>query len=308
LQLDRHKIAAVGSRDAGRARAFADRFDIPASYGSYEEVAADPNVGIVYVATPHSAHLSCALMAIEAGKSVLIEKPLTLNAGQARVIVQAAAQAGVACMEAMWTRFLPQMVHLRQVIADGLVGSIVGLIADHSQDLPSDPHHRLNDLALGGGALLDLGVYPISFSYDLFGAPSRITVRSSTLGPTGADRSVAVHFSYQSSAQAFWTAASDTAGPNNARVIGDRGSIELDRVWFSPTTMRTRGVNSFLERFDGATPGRGMQFQAREMERLTAAGLLESDIMPLGQSVSIMETMDQIRAEIGVRYPADSAE
>jgi predicted dehydrogenase len=272
-------------------------------------VAEDPEVGAVYVATPNHLHLECALMAIEAGKHVLVEKPLTLNASQAKTLAEAAKEAGVICMEAMWTRFLPTMTRLRALLDQGVIGRPTALIADHTQLLPTDPAHRVNDPALGGGALLDLGVYPISFAYDLFGAPDVIEAPFGALGPTGVDAQVSAVFSYASGARAYWVAASNLGGANRAQVIGAEGRVEFDPVWFTATTMRAYGADGqVLDAFDGKTQGRGMQFQAREIERLAEKGHLVSRIMPLWQSVEIMETMDQLRAAIGVVYPADAAE
>jgi predicted dehydrogenase len=308
LKIDGHKLAAVGSRDVAKAQAFADRHGALRAHGSYQEVAADPAVDVVYVATPHQLHLECALMAIEAGKHVLVEKPLTINAGEAQVLAEAAKEAAVICMEAMWTRFLPTMARARTLIDQGVIGKPVGLIADHTQQLPDDPRHRINDLAVGGGALLDLGVYPISFAHELFGAPDQIEGPFGALGPTGVDQQVSAVFSYASGARAYWVAASNLRGPNRACVIGTEGRIELDPVWYTATGLKAYGLDGkVLDSFDGQVKGRGMQFQARELEHLIEKGHLVSRIMPLWQSVEIMETMDQIRAAIGVVYPADGA-
>jgi hypothetical protein len=181
-----HRIAAVGSRTPESARRFADEFDIPAAHGSYADLVADPQVDIVYVATPHHLHMSNACDALAAGKHVLVEKAFTLNADEARTVVELGRERGLLVMEAMWTRFLPHMALVREVIASGRIGEVRSLHADHTQDLPTEPTHRLNDLALGGGALLDLGVYPLSFAHDLLGPPTKVMAHG-VLGPTGAD-------------------------------------------------------------------------------------------------------------------------
>jgi predicted dehydrogenase len=308
LRVGGSKLVAVGSRDIAKAQAFADRFGARRAHGSYRAVAEDPEVDAVYVATPHTLHLRCALDAIEAGKAVLIEKPLAINAAEATTIASAAKQAEVACMEAMWTRFLPGMARLHTLLDQEVIGKPVGLIVDHTQRLPDNPSHRLNDLALGGGALLDLGVYPVSFAYDLFGAPEQIEAVSFLLRSTGADQRVSAVFNYGSGARAYWVAGSDLGGPNRACVIGSAGRIDFDPVWYRPTLMRAYGADGrLLDTFDGSVPGHGMQFEARELERLIQAGATTSPIMPLWQSVEIMETLDQIRARIGVVYAADAA-
>ncbi|MDR1188148.1 MAG: Gfo/Idh/MocA family oxidoreductase [Bifidobacteriaceae bacterium] len=306
LKLDGHRLAAVGSRDQAKADAFAAEYGVARAHGSYEDLVADPTVDIIYVATPHSHHLEGSLAAIEAGKHVLIEKPLTINAAEGRAIAKAAEQAGVTVMEAMWTRFLPHMIRLRELIAEGVLGELNGLVVDHTQKLSDDPRHRINDLAVGGGALLDLGVYPISFAYDLFGEPSGIEVKASSLGPTGADKAVTGEFAYPNGARALWVTASDTKGPNVAAVLGSKARADLAGVWYAPTQLRVSTTDGqTIETFDGSTAGRGMEYQAREMERLVRAGEPTSELMSLAQSIQIMETMDRIRAQIGVQYAAD---
>ena len=162
-------VAAVGSRRSEAARAFAEQYDIPHAHGSYDELVADPDVDIVYVASPHSHHLEHATLALEAGKHVLIEKAVTLDADEARALRDLAAARGLLVMEAMWTRYLPHMVRIREIVAAGTLGEVRIVSADHTQRLPSDPSHRLNALELGGGALLDLGIYPVSFAVDILG-------------------------------------------------------------------------------------------------------------------------------------------
>ena len=165
-------IAAVGSRRADAARAFADEFEIPHAHDSYEALVDDPDVDIVYVATPHPAHADNAILALEHGKHVLVEKPFTLNAAEAARVRDVAAANGLLAMEAMWTRYLPHMVRIRELLAEGALGDVRAVTADHTQSISTDPAHRLNALELGGGALLDLGIYPVSFAWDVLGAPT----------------------------------------------------------------------------------------------------------------------------------------
>ncbi|WP_306474099.1 Gfo/Idh/MocA family protein [Streptomyces sp. Ru87] len=181
-----HRVAAVGSRSADSARAFAGRWGIERAHGSYEELVADPDVDIVYVATPHNFHAANATAALESGKHVLVEKAFTVNAAEARAVDELARGKGLLAMEAMWTRFLPHMAYVRSVIERGLVGDIRSLHADHTQLLPADPAHRLNNRALAGGCPLDLGVYPVSFAHDILGDPVEVTGRG-TLRDTGTD-------------------------------------------------------------------------------------------------------------------------
>lgn len=296
-------VVAVGSRSLASAQTFADRHSIPAAYGSYAELVADPAVDIVYVATPHPFHEEHALLAINAGKHVLIEKPITMNRDQAARVVEAGRAKGVLVLEAMWTRFLPHMVRIRESIAAGELGELRSLVADHGQLLPSDPAHRINDPALGGGALLDLGIYPISFAHDLFGTPTR-TRSSAVFGPTGVDTLASVVLEFEGGCQAIAHFGSDALGPNRASIVGTLGRIDVDGVWYSRTSFtRYDAKNEIIERFESDYEGRGMQFQAFEAERLIRAGLTESELISLDESVTIMGTLDAIRDDIGLRYP-----
>ncbi len=301
-----HAVVAVGSRDGAKARAFADEFGIGRAHGSYEALAADPEVDAVYVATPHPMHAANAKLALNAGKHVLVEKAFTLNAAEAREVVDLAREKGLVVLEAMWTRFLPHMVRIRQILASGALGEIRSMSADHTQALPSDPEHRLNAMALGGGALLDLGIYPISFIWDVLGEPD-LRHAEATFGPTGADRQIVAVFTHACGAMSTALMALDTAGPNRAQILGTEARIEIDGVWYSPTAFRVVNRNKeVVEEYVSDVTGRGMQYQAAELERLVAAGKTAGEILPPEQSVAIMGTMDAIRARIGLRYPMET--
>ena len=305
LKLHDFTVQAVGSRSQAAAEAFAAKFDIPNAHASYEALAADPEVDVVYVSTPHPLHAANARLLLEAGKHVLVEKPFTLNAHEAREIADLAAERGLLLLAAMWTRYLPHMVRIREIIAEGTLGELRSLIADHTQKLSDDPAHRINSLELGGGALLDLGIYPISFSWDLFGAP--VTIQSTaTFKDTGADAQIATIFGYDGGRLASMLSASHTLGPNAASILGTTARIEIDGVWYSPTSFRVVGADgSVLEEFRSEVTGRGMQFQAEAVERLVASGNLRGDLLTIDDSVAIMGTLDAIREEIGLRYPGE---
>ena len=190
LTLNGFTVQAVGSRSQAAADEFAAEFGIPNAHGSYEALVADPEVDVVYVSTPHPLHAANARLVLDAGKHVLVEKPFTLNAREAQEIADLAAARGLLVLEAMWTRYLPHMVRIRELIAEGALGDVRTLIVDHTQKLPDDPAHRINALELGGGALLDLGIYPVSFAWDLFGAP--LTIQSTATAPLSYVRTAAV--------------------------------------------------------------------------------------------------------------------
>jgi predicted dehydrogenase len=257
-----HKVSAVGSRSDQTAKRFAAQFGIARAHGSYDALFADPEVDIVYVATPHPLHAPNAIAALEAGKHVLVEKPFTINATEAQKIVDLAGRKGLVALEAMWTRFLPHMLRIREIVASGALGEIRAVIADHAQDLPDDPTHRLNALDLGGGALLDLGIYPISFAWDILGPPQSVQA-TARFKATGADAEVATLFRHAGGAVSLTLSISDAAGPNVATVIGTEGRIDIDSVWYQPTNLIVYdNKGRVVEEFKSSVPGRGMQYQA----------------------------------------------
>jgi len=298
-------VTAVGSRRIDSARAFAEQYDIAHAHGSYEELVADPDVDIVYIATPHPAHLENALLALDNGKHVLVEKPFTLNAAEAAAIRDKAAEKGLLAMEAMWTRYLPHMVRIREILAAGTLGEIRVVSADHTQKISTDPAHRLNDLALGGGALLDLGIYPISFAIDVLGLPERITALA-RLSDAGSDAEVATSFVHAGGALSTSVSSSRGAGMNVAQIVGTEARIEIDRVWYTPTSFRVVSPDGdVIEEFTSEVPGRGMQFQAQAAERFVAAGADSHDILSIDETVAIMGVLDEVRRQIGVVYPGE---
>jgi predicted dehydrogenase len=299
-------VAAVGSRTDENARNFADRYGIGSAHGRYERLVEDEGVDAIYVATPHVFHAANAELALNAGKHVLVEKPFTVNASEARSVVRLAESRGLVVLEAMWTRWLPTMVRLREVLAAGRIGDVRTVIADHTQLVEKDYASRLYDPALGGGALLDLGVYPISFASDMLGTAGSVQAVS-TPTETGVDAQTSIVLGYGSGRQALIHAALDAKGPNTASVLGTEGRVDLDSVWYFPTSFTVYDRrDEVVERYDvPVVAGRGMHFQALELERLVAEGALGGDVLSPAESVSVMETMDEIRRAIGLRYPGE---
>jgi predicted dehydrogenase len=300
------ELAAVGSRSQASADAFAAEFDIPRAHASYEELAADPDVDIVYVSTPHPMHAANARLVLEAGKHALVEKPFTLNRAEAQELAELARARNLLVMEAMWTRYLPHMVRVREIVSAGTLGEIRAVFADHTQRLPLDPGHRINALSLGGGALLDLGVYPVSFVWDILGAPQTVKAVA-RLGETGADAEVATVMTHGSGAVSTTISSSRAAGPDTAHIVGTEARIDIDRVWYTPTSFTvTAPDGTVIERYQSHVDGRGMQFQAIAAERFVAEGLLQGDELPIDESVAIMGTLDEVRRQIGLSYPGES--
>lgn len=301
-------VVAVGSRDLATARGFADRFGIPTAHGSYADLVADPSVDAVYVATPHVFHREQALLAISAGKHVLVEKPFTVNAAEAREVFAAAERAGVIALEAMWTRFLPQNHRLREILRSGLLGELRLFTGTHAQALPSDPRHRLNDPALGGGALLDLGVYPVAFALDVLGVPTGVHA-SGVLSDQAVDARVAAVFDHEGGARSMIYSALDLRMHNSARIDGSLGRIEIDDAFYVPSGFTVYDDdNRVIDRYASDERGlRGMQHQAWELARLVESGWDDDAPLAPGDTIAVAATMDEIRRQIGVRYPGESA-
>jgi predicted dehydrogenase len=300
------ELVAVASRSPERAEAFAARVGAPRVYGTYEQLAADSDVDVVYVAVPHTAHHSVARLALEAGKAVLVEKPFTVNRREAQDLVETARSHGLFLMEAMWTRFLPHMVEIRRLIAQGRLGELRLVLAEFGVRFDYDPASRMFDPALGGGALLDLGVYPISFASMVLGTPTEVTA-TADFGPTGVDAQTAVTLRYPGDRQAVTVSSMEAWLPNGATIAGRDARIDVDGMFYRPASFTLTDRHGEQERFDGSVPGGGMQFEALEVARCLRAGLTESPILSLEETLSIMSTLDQARAAIGLRYPGEEA-
>ncbi|MYU34781.1 Gfo/Idh/MocA family oxidoreductase [Streptomyces sp. SID8358] len=302
------EVVAVASRALPSARAFAERFGIERAYGSWAELVADDDVDVVYVATPHSAHREAAGLALEAGKHVLCEKAFTLNAREAGELVDLARERGLFLMEAMWTYCNPLIRRMTELVRDGAIGEIRTVQADFGFAGTFGAEHRLRDPALGGGALLDLGVYPVSFAHLLLGEPDRVQA-DALLSPEGVDLNTGMLLGWESGATALLGCSIVGDLPTVASVTGTGGRIDFPQGFFHP------------ERFVLHRPGRepeeistgpgpqcltGMQFEAAEVTRALLAGEKESPLVPLEGSLAVMRTLDAVRDRIGVRYPADT--
>ena len=287
---------AVGSRSQGSADRFADEFGIANPHASYESLVADPDVDVIYVATPHPMHHDNAILALRAGKHVLVEKPFTMNAAEAREIVRVARENGLFAMEAMWTRFLPHMTMIRSWLERGVLGDVVTVTADHGQWFAEDAEFRLFAPELGGGALLDLGVYPVSFASMVLGTPSRI-VSVIDAAFTGVDAQTSMLFGYDSDAQAVLTCTLRAKSPTRAAIVGSDARIELEGDFYAPATVTLVPRKGDPTRVESVHEGRGLRHEADEVARRLAAGDVESRLMPLDETISIMETMDRVLAQ-----------
>ena len=299
------ELAAVGSRSPEAAAAFAARFDAGRTHSTYEDLATDPDVDVVYVATPHALHHANARLCLEHGKAVVCEKPFTLNGAQARDLVALARARRLFLMEAMWTRFLPALVELRRRVDEGAIGEPRFLVADFGFNKPFDPAHRLFDLAMGGGALLDVGVYLASLAAMQFGPPARIASQA-RIGQSGVDEDAALLFGYAGGRFAQLTASIVTTTPQEATFLGSAGSIRLHAPWWRADRLTVAVEGRGAETVDAPYLGNGYTHEAMEAMRCLRDGALESPVMPLEETVAVIETLDRVRAEWGLRYPGEA--
>jgi predicted dehydrogenase len=291
-------ITAVGSRTQEAASRFAQRFDIKRAHGSWHALAADPDVDVIYLATPHSHHHEAAMLCLRAGKPLLVEKPITLDLGQAQELVTTARERGLFLMEAMWTRTLPSILKMLSLIDQGAIGEVTSVQASFGLGMEFEPEHRLRNPALGGGALLDLGVYPVTLAQLLLGDPHQVRAWAS-LHPEGTDAQSGIVLGFPSGAVAtlYCGVRGDVRA---ATIVGTKGRIEY-RDGF-------HNADSFvLYQGDKApvtvtTEAAGLHHQAAEVGRCLRAGLTESPLVPLSATLSVMSTLDAVRAQIGVRY------
>jgi len=297
------ELVAVGARDADRAAAFARTLDIPRSYGSYRELVADPDLDVLYLATTHGQHHEQALLALRAGKAVLVEKAFTLNARQAAEVVAEARARKLFCMEAMWMRLNPMIIRCIEIARSGRIGDILSVRADLSRPFAYDPEHRLFDLAAGGGALLDLGVYPITFVWMLLGAPESVQAVG-RLSPTGSDVTAALQLSYPGGQVAQIHSSASAVSPDAGLIIGTEGWLRLEPRIHRPEAL-TVWTTDGTETIHGSAEGTGYDLEVAEVERCLRAGLGESPLVPLDDTVDILRLIDEARSQLGVRYAAD---
>lgn len=299
----RAQLVAVGSRNKDRSERFATAHGIPTTHIGYRDLVEDSQVDAVYVATPHSEHLEHALLAIKAGKHVLVEKSFTRNVGEAEKVFAAAKAAGVFVMEAMWTRFLPHVAKLHQVIDAGEIGEIVNISADHGQAFAYNPKSRLFDPALAGGALLDLGVYPVSFAHDFLGAPDAVHAVGA-LTDTGVDGQVSIVLSYGERVQATLSTTLWAKTPTTASISGTEGNIQVAGSFYTPTSFTVSRNDGARWTFDQPSP-MGLQYEAAEVARRVAEGAVESPRMTWQGTLDVLRTLDSVRAQAGVVYPGE---
>jgi predicted dehydrogenase len=299
------RVVAAGSRSLERAQAFATEFGVERAHGSYEALVADPEVDAVYVASPHSHHHEHALLALGAGKPVLVEKAFTRNAAEAAEVIESARAQGLLAVEAMWARFLPHFDVVRRCLEEGLLGEVRAVEADHGQLLYPDGPQRLADPALAGGALLDLAIYPVSFAHLALGAFSEVRA-TGPLTETGVDASETIAVTDPQGAIATLSATMLAKTPCAASISGTAARLEIDGWFYQPNTVRLLDPDDReLDRFEPPSREHGLAYEAAEFARLLSAGRTESDLLPLDETLRIMQVLDDVRRQLGVRFPGE---
>ena len=294
------KVTAVGSRTIEKANAFASEFDCTA-LGSYQALV-ESDVDAIYVATPHPMHAPNTILALSHGKPVLCEKPFAVNARESSAMIAEAKKRNLLLVEAMWSRFLPHYRAIREMIRAGEFGEIISVSADHGQNLPLPKYYRLHAPELAGGALLDLGIYPLSFAYFVLGAPQSVVAKGE-FTETGVDSQTSMILRYDNGAHANLTTTLLVKSPCTATIVGTRGTLFIDGDFYTPTSMRFKRTTGEVIEIPKTYEGHGLREQAIEFATLLQAGKKESELMSHSDTQSIMETMDEIRSQINLFYP-----
>ena len=299
-------VLAVASRSQDRARRFATENQIDRAYGSYAEIIADPDIDVLYISTPHPQHHRIARAATEAGKAVLVEKTFTATVAGAEDVVNSARERQVFAMEAMWTRFQPAVVAARKLIDDGAIGEVRQIQADLGVDRPYDPTDRLFDPAQGGGAMLDLGVYVVSFAQYFLGNPDRIEV-SGSLAPTGVDAEAGLLLAYADGRAASLLISLRNPTPGAARIHGTGGWIEVPPRFHHPNRIILARTGHEPETISQPPLGTGYAHELLEVTEGVRAGRTESAIMPLDDTLAVQRILNQACEALGVFHTEDSA-
>jgi predicted dehydrogenase len=295
-------LLAVASRNETKVREFAKKHKAAKCYSSYEALVADPGIDVVYVATPHAFHKAHAILCLNGGKHVLCEKPFAINRREAEEMVATARTKKLFLMEAMWTRFVPVIRTIRELLAGGIIGDVRMLTADFGFRAEFNPESRLFNPALGGGSLLDVGIYSVAMAFMVFNKTPSALVSAASLGATGVDEQTAAILRYDKGEMALVSSAISAETANEANIFGTGGSIRIPSFWRAITAAVFTGKKREI-----SIPFRvnGYEYEAEEVIRCIGEGKLESDTMPLSESLDIMATMDAIRAQWGLVYPME---
>ncbi len=303
--LEDAELVAVGSRSQESADVFADKHNIPRRHASYQSLAEDPDIDIIYVATPHTLHKENAILCLESGKHVLCEKPLAINAHDAEMMIGCARERKLFLMEAVWTRFFPLMQEIRRLISENVIGQPKILTADFGCKADFNPQSRIFDPKMAGGALLDIGIYTLSLSSMIFGEPSQV-MSMAHLGETGVDERSGILLQFPGNEMSVLYSTNRSNTPNEAVISGNCGQIKIHSQWWRPTK-----ATLSLDGQDGSPlempcdDAYGYKYEAEEVMKCIREGKTECEIMPLDETLSVLKTMDTIRKQWNLRYPME---
>jgi predicted dehydrogenase len=299
------QLVAVGSRSQASADEFGAQYDIPNRHATYEGLANDPDVDVIYIATPHVYHKENSLLCLNAGKHVLCEKAFTINAHEAKEVITLARQKKLFIMDAIWSRFMPSMYELRRIIHEGIIGEVQAVTATFGFRAPSNPDDRLLNPALGGGTLLDIGVYPIQLAFMVYGEKPQELISTAYIGQTGVDERTAIIFRYSGGRMANLSTSFTLQMSNDATIYGTKGYVHIHApFWHSQSlSLYVTGQNPHL--ISAPLTGFGYTHEIMEVHACLDKGQIESQWMPLDETLAIMETMDALRAQWGLKYPQE---
>ncbi len=296
------RLHAVASRTLEKATAFATEFDAKYAFGSYEELLNCPNLDAIYIATPHVFHYENTIMCLKAGFPVLCEKPFAMNVKQVQEMIKTAKENNVFLMEAMWTSCLPTLLKIKSLIADGILGDVFSIRADFGFKAPQNFENRIYNKALGGGALLDIGIYPVFLALHLLGYPDQI-LAAAKIGQTGIDEEIGIIFQYEDGRMAHLHSTILTHTTTEAFIYGINGTLHLHERWFTPTHMTLHTTNCELpEAITFDYKSGGFEYEIAEATQCLLNNKLQSDLMPLEESLALIQLLDAIRAKIGLHY------
>ena len=301
------EITAVASRDSERAKEFSERFKIKKAYTSYEELAKDPEIDVVYIGTPHTEHKANAALCIMNGKAVLCEKTFTLNQTDTQYLIDLAKEHNVFLMEAMWTKFLPTTKVVKKWIQDKIIGEVKYINIGFGFQCDFDPKSRLFDLQVAGGALLDVGIYPITYVIHMMGKLPDKVVSSAYLGKSGVDEMNVIAMSYKEGTIADLNSSISVNSGKDAVIIGDKGKIVVPNFWTAESAEVYDNNRNLVDAFLHPFTANGYVYEAEEVNRCLREGKKESDLLPLKDTLDIIKIMDEIRADWGLVYPQERA-
>lgn len=297
-------VSAVGSRDKEKAQVFADRFSIPQYYGSYDDLVSCSDTDIIYVATPHSCHMDNTILSLRANKHVLCEKPFSINSHESKSMISLAKDKGLFLMDALWIRFTPLMEWLKQALKDCIIGELGMFSGSFGYAMNFDPENRVYNPELGGGALLDVGIYPLSTSIWLMGVPDE-TVALAKLGHTGIDEHTGMVMKTPDGKISVIYTAVVNRMPGEFTIMGEKGYISVPGPWWHLDKLFLHLNSGHTEVKTFPFEGRGYVYMARHVMNCICEGKTESPFIPLSDTLSIMNSMDQIRQQIGLKYPME---